>query len=365
MKQSLRRRGHARRGGIGFLWVLAFLRFAFPSSATEPQNPAAAAADIAASEFLPGTFITSRTPPGMLEGVPSAIAPQPSGPDLEKSSAVTGELYSVIAPIFLGGGPDGGNTSFIRFFNAQGRSASFKINVVAYKTDSTTDSGASLLGSATLTVPNYASLQYSANDILSVIGWPQLSCPETCLEHGYQGAAFYLTSSDTYMAYQHVIYNSTSRFFENMTICGDKSFSDARVAGNNITLINIHTSKLADYPAYITFHNYATGNRKYAFLFYDARTGTTTDPVAVVVRDALANTSYTIPMSWFESQAKWTPTSSQLHVNLMVVEYDLNGSQAIGEIKATGGLLIYNTALRSYVNMSQTCQLLHRTANAP
>lgn len=336
-----------------------------PSKASEEQIPGHVAAVSATDDFLPSRFLTSRGLPGMEMGAPPINNPVTSQATVEKPSGISGELYTVVAPIFLGGAPDGGNTSFLRFFNDSGHNTTFKINVVAFKTDSTTDSSASSLGSLTLTVPDSASLQYSANEILSTIGWGSIACPVACLEHAYQGVGFYLTSTDISTAYQHVIYNPNSHFFENMTICGDKSYSDGRIFGSWMNLINVHTSRLADYPAYIILHNYSTGNRRYGFLFYDARAGIGSPPVAVVIKNTLANSSYTIPMSWFEGEAKWAPAESQLHLNAVIVEYDLNGSRAIGEIKATAGLLIYNSALQSFVNMTQTCQLLHRSANVP
>ncbi len=336
-----------------------------PSLAAEYQLPTFTPAEVAAAGFLPSQYLTSVAPTGLDLEPPAAPAAPQTTSTREKPAAVTGELYTVVAPLFLGGVPDGGNISFVRFFNDSGHTTTFKVNVVGFKTDSTTDSASTILGTTNISVPSYASPQYAATDILSLIGWSSVACPVACLEHAYQGAALYVTTPDTKTAYQHVVYNPASKFFENMTLCGDKSYSDYKAAGNWIEMVNVHTSRLSDYPAYITIHNYAAGNRTYGFLFYDARTGMTTEPVAVVLKATLGNSSYRLPVSYFESLAKFVPSDQQLHMNVLVAEYDLNGSQAIGEIKAVAGLLVYNSALQSYVNMTQTCQITHRTDRAP
>src|SRR4051812_41276615 len=71
--------------------------------------------------------------------------------DIEKTSALNGSQYAVIAPVYDG---SGGSQSFIRLFNGNATTTTtYSITVVNASNGIT-------LGSASIQVPAHASLQY-------------------------------------------------------------------------------------------------------------------------------------------------------------------------------------------------------------
>ena len=139
-----------------------------------------------------------------------------------------------------------------------------------------------------------------------------------------------------------------------MTVCGDTSLSDGLYFAGSGNLINIHTSRIVGYPSSILFHNYGSTNAVYSFNVADARTGLFIGSQRVSV---LANTSYVIPMSWFEDNLGWVPNSNQQHANIVVFP-DLSSVTA-NPYRAVTGQIIYNASLQAYINMTQICHVSH------
>jgi len=296
-----------------------------------PQREDKLAATTALPAYLPDEFIIASAPRGMAVAMPGKSS---LTSEVERQNAVSGQTYTVISPIFLGGGPDGGNTTYIRFYNFELRSSTFTINVVAYP-------GANIIGTATATVPSAASRQYSIADILTAAGVP-LNL------NGAVGAALYVRNPDVGVAYQNVIYNSNSRFFENMTQCGDTSLSDL-----NRTVINVHTSTIIGYPSSILFHNYSASDIPYRGFVVDSQTGALVSSSSYRFT-ARANTSYLIPMSAIQNAIGWAPGPSQFHANILFgTEFSTDTYRAIV------GQMIYNEELQAYINMTQTCVVTH------
>jgi len=349
------------------IFQVAILTFIFTSSVAFAQDHRAETAtghlssaraamglgDIgdSAAPFAPERFIISRDPPGMTAARPPIKNAEKD--DVERSQSVNGQTYTVIAPIFLGGGPDGGNTSFIRFYNRELHTSSFTVNIVAYKTDTLTDSQSTVLGTATVTVPKGASPQYSIAEIIAAAGIPIIACPTTCAPNVYQGAALYIRNVDDDVGFQHVMFNTNSLFFENMTLCADESMSDGSTQPYMGSAINVHSSLIAAYPASLVIHNFGGTNGIYEIYISDARTGNT---VGLYTTTLLANTTYVMPESFIEAQAGWAPNASQGHININV--YRTSGG-IVQLTNAVIGQLIYNQALRAYINMSQVCKILH------
>ena len=158
----------------------------------------------------------------------------------------------------------------------------------------------------------------------------------------------YVKNPDSFVAFQNVLYNSRSRFFENLTLCGDDTLSDL-----NRVLINVHTSTIVGYPSYIHFHNYSALDVPYRAVLTDSETGARVGD-SFFRFTAKANTSYSIPMSDVQSQIGWVPNSSQFHANFI-----FDTQSTTDTYRAVLGSLIYNEQLQAFVNMTQVCSVNH------
>lgn len=313
------------------------------------QELGAAAQSDGPPALAPDQFIISRDPPGLRSGpTPATEASVSTRPETEKPQAVAGTTYTVIAPIYLGGGPDGGNTSYIRLFNNESRSSTFRINIVGYKTDAPGDSQSAIIGTTSIVVPKWASPQYSIAEIF-------LASNLSTAALTYQGVALYITNVDLNVGYQHVIHNANSRFFENVTLCGDSSYSDGTASRYSASLINVHSDNfyMTEYPSSVMMHNYAPSNQTYETFVIDSRTGAV---LGSWIATLLANSTYVIPMSYILREARVTATDMQSHVNFQI--FRPVGS-SVGLLNTISGSLIYNQALQAYVNMTQVCKILH------
>lgn len=307
---------------------------------------------------VPEQYIISQAPPGMRIAKPLGnSSAEKSQQAVEKPESVNGELYTVIAPIYLGGGPDGGNVSYIRFYNRETHATTFTVSIVGYKTDSLVDSRSTVLGTAIITVPKNAAPQYSVGQIVDAAGIGAVACPTTCPSNVYQGVALYIRSPDEDVGYQHIMYSVLSGFFENMTICADESLSDGTGNRYMSSAVALHTSVIGamGYPASVAVHNYSSSNGTYTFFINDADTGNTVGRVDTTL---LANTTYVLPMAWIEQQAHWTPLSSQVRANILGFKLINNGTDVMLTDLVMGGL-IYNQRLLAYINVSSVCRVLH------
>lgn len=275
----------------------------------------------------------------LLAGIHGAIAADvpPAQYQLEKPQALTGS-YAVVAPIWTG--TDGENLSYIRLANGKGivtpaATATFNITVVG------TPSG-NVYGTTSIQVPAAASPQYSITDILSAAGAGPLI-------NGDLGYQLYIASDATMnnTAFQHVIFNGKRGFFENVSAC--QWWPDVNYTGKNQLLTNVHTSALADYPAYVSIQNYGAA-QPYSVQIFDARNG---DVVGTVTLQIPANSTWFLPFSYFEQQLKWTPAANQQHVNLYVT------SPSQSAFNAYVADFIYNATLDAYVNMTMFCGIVH------
>lgn len=299
---------------------------------------------VSVSVTLPEEFMTGRAPVGF-EGI-TPPAEGFSANDIEGDEtegiegaerqreggqAVNGTLYTVVAPIFDG---SDGNVSYIRFPNGSGATAVTSVTVVG------SPSG-DIYGTFDLTVQNLASPQYSIGDILNLAGAPALS-------NGDDNYSLYLRSpsAGNYVGFQHVIYNASNGFFENVSVCTFDPLIE--YSAINRSLINIHTSVLAAYPATVFVHNYLNAPVTYTAAITDARTGNIEGFVDISMA---ANGSYAVPFTFFEDLIDWTPASNQQHANMIFQQSSTVGYYAVV------GQAIQNSAFNSLVNMTQTCGL--------
>lgn len=168
------------------------------------------------------------------------------------------------------------------------------------------------------------------------------------LTGGDTSYSIYIQNSSIQSGYQHVIFNDANRFFENMTNC-------QYVAGMRYTetlgwLPNVHTTRLAAFPMRISMHNFTTSTRPFRIMAYDAVTGT---KVGETIVNVAANQTETIQESALEQTFNFTPTASQLHLNLRI---DLSDGSSFNGT-ATVGSAVFNSALNALINMSTICKM--------
>ena len=247
----------------------------------------------------------------------------------ERAQAVAGSAYTVITPLFLG---NGNNYSFIRFMNGASTTSTYFATVVG-------SPSARNYGTATVTVAPFASPQYSISDILSVIGVSGTTNGDCCL-------SIYLKSSNPVnTAFQHVVWNSTTGFFENASIC--TYTSTVSYENLNRILVNVHTSRIPAYPGIIFLHNYASFPVSYRVDIFNARTGAY---LGNVFFNLGANDTGSEEFSQTEKTLGWTPGPNDYHVN-MVFSPSVSGATYYG----LGASAINNLQLNSLTNMSVAC----------
>lgn len=260
-----------------------------------------------------------------------------AGPERERAQAVNGNLYAVVAPLYV----TEPFLSYLRLVNAGGTEATFTVTVVGSGT-------ATAYGTATYTVPSAATLQLTMSQVLNAANAVTRNDADVQF-------SFYIQSPQPLAGYQHVTLHSTERYFENASVCKYNLSQLTSASANQIMLPSIHTSRLADvgYPAQIEIHNFANAPVTYRFFVRDEATGTLLNPGGLDFATQ-ANASYTIPWSQIQSQIGFNPTESQLRVNMIVT--DPSGAPPAALVSQT----IVNTRYSVSINMTSTCAV-----NAP
>ena len=249
------------------------------------------------------------------------------------AQAINATALTAIAPTYNG---EAGNLTFVRFYNMDpSAKEDFSVTVVGSPSGRT-------YGTTTYTVPANASPQFSLSAIVAQAN----AGPLTAGDDNY---TLYVRNANQAAAYQHVLYNSINNFFENVTAC--IYFQGAVYKGIPQTLANVHTTTLAGFPSRILIHNAFSAAVTYRVSLYDAANGTLLGKVDLPLG---ANTSKTYPESFFEDQLKWTPSATQLHVNMM---FEQVGSNA--DFYANISHVIFNSALNASINMSTLCRVQH------
>ena len=249
---------------------------------------------------------------------------------VETAQSVSGENYTVIAPIFTG---SDGNLSYLRFINQGPGSTVTTITIVGWPTGTN-------YGTVSVNVPGHASPQYSIQEVLQA---KNISGPAG----GDQGFSLYLQNPDVNAGFAHVIYNSTNTFFENVSMC--TYTANTNYASLNSWLFNVHTSTLSGYPSLVYIHNYSSTEQTVLVDVYEARYGGYKGTISL---QASANSTYGIPFSWFEQQASWKPSATEMHANL-----NFRASGGGGPLTVIVGQTIFNQGLSAYINMTQFCAI--------
>jgi hypothetical protein len=274
---------------------------------------------------------------------PEATSPQKAdgtakpAATIEKATAINGQGYAVIAPVYMGT-----TMSYIRLFNGGAAAANFSISIVGSPSGTT-------YKVQNISVPSRASPQYAIKGTAESPGILEIAGIS-----GLQGSddklSLYIQSTESTAGYQHVTFNTVNKFFENASICKYTLNHTVQSVVNSAVLINIHTSLFGAYASTIDFHNFWNAPINYTFTVIDAATGAVINQTSFPTQ---ANASYSIPFSQIQSAINWTP-NGQLHANLVVTD----PSGAVPYILL--GQSIFNTELNANINMSPTCAV-----NAP
>ena len=246
-------------------------------------------------------------------------------PQIEKPQSVSGFGSTVIGRLFLG---DGGNTSYLRFFNQSGNTATISATMVG------SPSGRDY-GTTQISIANHASRQIPITDLMTAVGLTAPVSPDDRL-------SVYLRSDAAPVTLQHVLYSQSTGFFENMSTCQNSSVSDS-----NAALMNVHTTSILDYTSYVTIYNYATTAAVYDVQVYEAASGSFKGVVTVTVDP---NATFEQPFSWFQDQVQWTPGPTDFHAN--IAAFPQNGTR--------GALIfhtVYNNKVGVYLNLTNFCTL--------
>ncbi len=248
---------------------------------------------------------------------------------VERPSVVDGTQYTVVTPILRG---EANNYSFIRLGNGGLLPATFNVTVVG------SPSGESY-GAAEYEVAPWASPQYPIDDILDKIGVSELRAEDNQI-------SLYLQSphQGNLPVFQHVVWNSVTGFFENASRCTFRE--DVNYSQVNRALVNVHTSRIANYPATVFLHNYADFAVTYRGNVFDARDGTLEGAVNF---NMMANDTLAVDFADIAGEIGFVPESNQFHVNIIFQERDADGFYLL---PLQG---IRNLQLEAYINMSVVC----------
>jgi hypothetical protein len=281
-----------------------------------------------------------------------ATLPSAHATSVERPAAIngTGEAAVFAAYDGSGGSP---LTSYIRFFDGGSSTTTFSITIVG------SQSGNTYGQPFTLQIPAFASPQYSLGQLLALAG----TAAGAGAAGGDASFALFIIDPDATAGYQHVTFNSVSTLFENNSVCNNGLLAAAYLSstGQNV-LTNVHTSTLSGYPSVVYFYNYSTTPVSAPVTIYDAGTvgsdgktptATAGKLIGSTTIQVPANGLVTEPFSALQTLVNWTPTSSQLHANVVV-----------GSASSTNPVIlvhsITNATLGGSINMTSACAV-----NAP
>jgi hypothetical protein len=300
-------------------------------------------ASSAAAMEIPEIYMTGRPPAVATKSTPQkSAAPKTAAVEKAQTDApLFGSFYSEVFPLFNEGFT--GNTSYLRLGTTSSTSSTFGVIVVG------SPSG-SIYGEGDVTVPANSVPQYSITELYNAIGGV------ASLADGDTGYALYLSNDDGNSFFQHVIYNGTNNFFEDMTIC----IPAASMQGDR-TVTNIHTSIIPGFPSTVYVHNYLDVPADYRVVVRSSRTGQIIGTITSL--QASTNATYQIPFSFFQQQVNWTPTATQQHATL---EFHATAAFAVtlgagADPTDLGGVFaqsVKNNTYNAVLNLSNKCRMV-------
>ncbi len=253
----------------------------------------------------------------------------------EKQSAINGTTYAVVAPTY---NSPTGTLSYLRLFNGANGPSNFTITIVGSPTGKT-------YGTANIQVGRSASPQYSLTQILQNANVAVVNGAGV-LTGGDTSFSLYIQDPDTLSGYQHVTYNAASAFFENVSVCNSLLNQTVSSNSSSAVLMNVHTSKISDYPSQIELHNFWNAAVTYRLTAVDSTTGVV---ISAMNLATAPNASYAIPFTSMQTTLNFQPSASQFHVNLIVT--DPSGAPPYIML----GQSIVNSQLAANISMSTAC----------
>ena len=213
----------------------------------------------------------------------------------ELPAAITGN-YTIVPNVTAG---FAGNISYIRFPNANPTKATVaSVRIIGNATGR--DYGTAIVNS-----PARSSPQVSVPDLLALANSGALDPTDTRI-------TLYVQSGDFLTGIQHVYFNSTTGFFENMSVC---SFEDGlSYVPTTSLLANVHTSTLSGFPSTVEVHNKKATATTVRLRVHDARTGSL---LGIFQFTASANTSYTFTNAQIETAINYKPGPTDFHMNVI------------------------------------------------
>jgi hypothetical protein len=189
---------------------------------------------LAAEDRLPPPFsdeyLVSRAPPEFGLNPPPGSQYESEGqvsqsPAIEKRQSIDGTTYTPITPIYTG---QNNNVSYIRFING-----GFTNNSVTHVTFVGATTGTIYGSVLDVTASPSSSPQFSYAQLFNAAHVPNPTI-------GNEGVTMYLKNGDPYSGFQHVIFNSVSGFFENVSNCLWLNGSNYHPLNQRVT--NVHTT---------------------------------------------------------------------------------------------------------------------------
>lgn len=273
-----------------------------------------------------------------------------------------GSTYAIATPAFDG---SGGSpiSSYFRFFNGNTSTSTFTVTIVG------SQSGTAYGQPFTIQIPARAAPQYSLGTLLTMAGASGAGAGTANNDTSF---AVFIKNPDTSAGYQHVTYNGTTTLFENNSVCNKGLLSAALLSvTNQNVLTNIHTSRLGGYPSVIYLFNSSSAALSVPVQIYDAgilggADGRTlsTGAGALIGSTTIqipANTTVTKNFTDLQTAVNWTPTTSQLHANLVVPQPSNSGSSVNPVILAHS---IFNATLGGSINMTAGCAVNSLTSGS-
>lgn len=232
----------------------------------------------------------------------------------------------IVAPIFSG---SGGNTSYLRIFNPGSASTTATVMFRG-------NASSQLLGQATVTVPAKASPQWSISQLLTLANLTQNTLGEYSLR---------IRRGTSLLAFQHIIYNSTSNFFQNVTVCAP--VDDASLNSLGSYLINLHTGAIAGFPSKVVLQNPAAAAVTTRLRLFDAGTGADLG-VSESITMAAGETR-SLSLNSLAEGMDLVFTASQFHINVRA---------EVGSLPYRGFNMAHavdNVELNQYLNLTPFC----------
>jgi hypothetical protein len=255
----------------------------------------------------------------------ASMSAQADDDSRDKVLATSAVGYTVISRVYTG---EDSNLSYLRFLNRSSATATVNLTFIGSPTGTVYNFGA-------VTVAANTSRQFSITQLLNSAGFTGVRGSDTRM-------LVYMQSTLEPVSVQHVLYNPNNGFFENLSVCQNSTLSNG-----NTALVNVHTTRIADYTSFINIHNYGTAQEIFDVSIYESETGTFRGSIPITLE---ANTTVEQPMSWFQDQVGWTPSTTTFHANLVVFPRFSTKSSVVTHT-------VYNAKLLAYLNLTQFCDI--------